>query len=89
MVASVGKIMGWLTFCLDVGVVIYVVAIRKGAEVPHAELVFNFLEMLTLFILSYMFSHKLILLKGKFSTLGTGGDSNDAQKGGDDGGPGK
>ena len=63
--ASIGKLMGWITFFLDIWVVRHFIAHPK--EIPHADLIINFLEVFTLFILSYMFSHKLILLKGRFS----------------------
>ena len=61
--ASRGSIMGWFVFFLDIFVVIFVVMQTK--ELTHVNLVFNFLELFTLFILTYMFSHKVIMMKTK------------------------
>jgi len=76
-IASMGRCMGWLTFFLDASIVIYIV--RHNKVVPHADIIFNFLEVLTLFVLSFAFSHKLLLLKGKFSfpALDGGGSGGD------------
>ena len=62
-VASKGAFMGWGIFFADLGLVFY--ALRKGVPPTIAEPLFVFMEMLTVFILTYMFGHKLALMGSK------------------------
>ena len=82
--ASTGKCMGWGAF----GLIVWAVrrAMLAKEEIPHIDLIFNFLEVFSLFVLSYMFGHKVMLLKSKATQMlginGNGkGDGADVKNG--------
>ena len=66
--ASVGRIMSWIILAVDIGVIVFVLRVKR--EVTHLDLIFGFLEMLTLFVLGYTFAGKTILNKDKFTMFG-------------------
>jgi len=66
--ASLGRVMSWTVLITDLFVIGFTLSAKR--EIHHASLIFNFLEMLTLFVLGYTFAGKTILNKDKFTMFG-------------------
>lgn len=66
--ASMGRHMGWMMFMADLAVMVY--AVLSPKRIPNLEPVLGFMEMLTLFVLGYVFAGKTVLNKGKYGLFG-------------------